>query len=215
VSDFYYNSWRLVPANVVWGVGFLVVLYFSGRAFGLMLLLVPFLALPTAGLFRLAALIVRGDAVALSDAFAAWRAYAGPALAAGLAFTVLATIFVLNVAIGLASGGILGAVLAAFAGWGLLVLGTATLTFWPLLVDPRRADVPLRGRARLAGILVVAFPLRLGVLLLVIGAFLALSTVLFAALLTVSVAVVALVASRYVLPLADRFEGRATELVVE
>jgi uncharacterized membrane protein YesL len=192
-----------------------VLLYFSGRAVGLMLILVPFLALPTAGIFRLAALIVRGDAVALSDAFAAWRAYAGAALAAGFLFTLLATIFVVNIAIGLASGGILGAVLAAFAGWGLLVLGTATLTFWPLLVDPRRADVPLRGRARLAGILVVAFPLRLGVLLLVIGAFLALSTVLFAALLTVSVAVVALVASRYVLPLADRFEGRATELVVD
>jgi hypothetical protein len=215
VSDFYYNSWRMVPANVAWGVGFIVVLYFSGRALGLMLLLVPFLALPTAGLFRLAALIVRGDAVALSDAFDAWRAYAGPAIAAGFLFTVLVTIFVLNVAIGLGSGSIFGAVLAAFAGWGLLVAGTATLTFWPLLVDPRRADVPLRGRARLAGILVVAFPLRLGVLLLVCGAFLALSTVLFAALLTVSVALVALVASRYVLPLADRFEGRATELVVE
>jgi hypothetical protein len=45
----------------------------------------------------------------------------------------------------------------------------------------------------------------------VIVAVLAISTVFFAALFSISVAYVSLVATRYVLPAADRLEGRATK----
>lgn len=213
--DFYYNSWRLVPANVVWGAG-LVLLLFAASIDPLAgLLLSPLLALPTAGLFRLAALITRGDSVALSDAFEAWRLYLRPALAAGAVFTVAAVIFFVNITVGLSSDTFIGAMVAAFAGWGLLVLWTGALAFWPLLVDPRRAEVRMRERLKLAAILVLAFPLRLSALALTLVVLLVLSTIVFAALVTVSIAFCALVASRYILPAADRFEGRATELVLE
>jgi len=173
------------------------------------------MALPTVGVFRLAALIVRGDAVSLSDAFAAWRIYAAPALAAGVVLTALMVVLVLNITIGLVSGNIFGAVLAALAVWGLLVVWGVALCFSPLLVDPRRDDMPIRDRLRLAGVMVLVSPVRMGLLLVLAGAFLAVSAVLFAPLLTVSVAFVSLFATRYVLPAADRLEGRATELVLE
>jgi hypothetical protein len=214
-SDFYYNSWRLVPANIVWGALLVLLMFVASIRPLAALLLFPLLALPTAGVFRMAALIVRGDSVALSDAFEAWRLYLRPALAAGVVFTVLALIFAVNLAVGVASDSFFGAMVAAFAAWGVLVLWTGALAFWPLLVDPRRAELRMRERLRLVAVLVLAFPLRLSALALTLAALVVLSTFVFAALITVSVAFCALVASRYVLPAADRFEGRATELVLE
>ena len=192
----------------------LAILFVASRWLPALLLLAPLHALPTAGLFRLAALIARGDAVALSDAPAGALKYAREALVAGVVLAALTLVFLANIAIGLSTGQILGGVLAAFAGWGLFVLWTGALVFWPLLVDPRREEMTLRERVRLVGLLVVAFPVRLGVLLIVAGIVLAASTILFVALITIAVAFVALVACRYVLPAADRFEGRATELVL-
>ena len=52
--DFYFNSWRLVPANLVWSVLLLAVLFAALVWLPLLLLLVV-LALPTAGMFRIAA----------------------------------------------------------------------------------------------------------------------------------------------------------------
>ncbi len=213
--DFYYNSWRLVPANIVWGVGAMFLLFAVSVRPLAALLLAPLLALPTVGLFRMAALITRGDPVALSDAFEAWRAYLRPVLTAGVLFTVVALVFAVNITVGLASNSFIGAMVAAFAAWGLLVLWTGALAFWPLLVDPRRAEMTMRQRLRLVAILVIAFPLRLSALALTLAVLLVLSAIIFAALITVSIAVCALVASRYILPAADRFEGRATELVLE
>jgi hypothetical protein len=57
---------------------------------------------------------------------------------------------------------------------------------------------------------VVAHPLRVGALALVVGLMLLVSTILFAALLSVSLAFCSLLSCRYVLPLADRLEGRPT-----
>ncbi len=58
-TDYYFNSMRLVSANVVWGAG-LVVIVVVGLVWPLGgLLLLPLLALPTAGIFRMAARIVR------------------------------------------------------------------------------------------------------------------------------------------------------------
>jgi O-antigen ligase len=78
---------------------------------------------------------------------------------------------------------------------------------WVLLVDPDRADDTIGRRLRLAGLLVLAAPGRMGGLGLVLALILIVSTVAFAALLTVSVAYAALVAARFVLPMADRFEA--------
>jgi hypothetical protein len=61
---------------------------------------------------------------------------------------------------------------------------------------------------RLAGVLLLTSPLRVGLLVVLAGAVLAVSAVLFAPLFTVSVAFIALITTRYVLPAVDRLEGR-------
>jgi hypothetical protein len=208
--DFYFHSWRLVPANAIWGAALVGLLLLVTIAPFLALLFLPILAFPTVGLFRLAALIARGEAVAFSDALAAWRLYAGPTLLAGAGLSFVGLVFAVNIFGGLSAGSAIGWGLATFAIWGLLAMAAFASSLWPLLVDPLRADLSVRRRFRLAGLLVLAFPLRLGLLALVLLVILAISTVLFAALLTVSVAYCALVACHYVLPAADRFEGRAS-----
>lgn len=209
-TDFYFNSWRLVPANAVWGVGLVLVIVLGWTRPPLLLVMAPLLAFPTVGIFRLAVLIVRGESVAFSDALAAWRAYFGPTLLAGVAFTGLSIVFLANLTLGATSRSPLGWALATFAAWGLVTLWTGALVFWPLLVDPRRPELSLRQRLRLTSLMVFAFPIRLALLAFAVAVVLVISTFLFAALLTISIAYCALLASRYVLPAADRFEGRAT-----
>lgn len=207
--DFYYHSIRLVAANVVWGIAFTTVF---GLAIGglplIAVLAAPLLAIPWVGVARLAALIVRGEDVNLSDAFEAYRDYLAPALVAGVATVAAGLVFVTNVALGLRSGGVMGWSLATLAAWGIAGTWTFALCLWPILVDPRRSAQPASSKARLAALLVVAFPGRLAVLATVAAVLAAASTVAAAAILTVSVAYVALLSGRYVLPAADRLEAR-------
>ncbi len=207
-SDLYFNSWRLVPANLAWSVCLLAILALAAGVSLLALLLLPLLALPTVGIYRMASLIVRGEPVALSDAFSAWRSFGGPALALGTALLVAGSMFGFNVVTGLLRSDVAGWSLATLAFWGLVVVALAACVAWPILVDPRRETLGARARVRLALLLVLAHPVRFAALSLVLGFIVVVSTVGFAALLTVSVSYVALVAARYVLPAADRLEAR-------
>jgi hypothetical protein len=209
--DIFYNSWRLVPANLVWGLGFVAIALLGLAAPVLGLLLVPLLALPTVGLFRIAALITRGEAVSLADGFTAWRRYLVPTLLAGVAITVGVVVATWDFVGGILSDSLVGWVLGTMAAWGLILVIAIAMAFWPLLVDPARAERRVRDRLRLAGLLVVAYPVRMAALLVVVVVILALSTVAFAALLTISLAYVALVTCRWVLPAADRLELRLAE----
>jgi uncharacterized membrane protein YesL len=211
--DFYFNSWRLVPLNALWGAGLLATIIAGGISPAAYLAGAVLLAFPTVALFRVAALIVRGGPVALSDGPAAWRLFPLETLGAGIVITGLGLVFGANLLLGLVSVTLFGYVLATVAFWSLVVLASAVLVYWPLLVDPARGGRPLRYRLRLTALLVLASPLRFAVLALVLGVLVAISTVLFAALLTITIAYTALVATRYTLPVADRFEGRATQLV--
>jgi hypothetical protein len=209
--DVFYNSWRLVPANIAWGVGFVAIALLGLSAPVLGLLLVPLLALPTVGLFRIAALIARGEAVSLADGFSAWRRYLVPAMLAGVVITIGVVVSTWDFVGGILSDSLVGWVLGTMAAWGLLLVLAVSLAFWPLLVDPARAERPVRERLRLAGLLVVAYPVRMAALLVVVVTILVASTVAFAALVTISMAYVALVSSRWVLPAADRLEERLAE----
>lgn len=72
-ADFYFNSVRLVAANLLWGLG-LILLYVVALIWPIgAIVLAPLLALPTVGIFRMAALIVRGEPVSFRDGLAAWR----------------------------------------------------------------------------------------------------------------------------------------------
>jgi hypothetical protein len=211
--DFFYNSWRLVPANLIWAaVGLGVLAAFVVWPIGGLLAL-ALLALPTAGVFRLAALIVRDRPVSFSDGLSAWRAYFGPAVVGGVALTLLSSLLLFNVSLGFDARDPLGWAFGTAAVWGLLVIWTLAIVFWPLLVDPQREREPVRSRLRLAGLLVLVFPFRFGLLLLLMVVLFVASSIFLAALVTISIAFMALVLARYVLPAADRLEGRRTRLV--
>ena len=117
-------------------------------------------------------------------------------------------------------GGLGGWAFATLAASGLLGIWVVGFPLWILLVDPERADRPLRDRLRLAVLLVLAAPGRmvtLGLLLLIV---LLISTVAFAALLTISVSYVRAgrralrpAAGRSPRDLARRTRGRPRERV--
>lgn len=202
-----------MPANVVWGAGFLGVLalVFVAPLFALPALVL--LSLPTAGVFRLAALIAREQPTAFTDSLDAWRRYLSAALVTGALVGGAVLILTINLLVGLTSGNPVGWMLGTLAAWGLLAIGSVALAFWPLMMDPLREGQPLRGRLWLSGAVVFASPLRYGLLTLVLALIVVASTIAFAALVTVSIAFVALVLCRYVLPAADRLEGRRTTLI--
>jgi uncharacterized membrane protein YesL len=207
--DFYFNSWRLVPANLIWGVLLLVVL--GATAIWLPLAaLTGLLAVPVAGIYRLSALIHRGASVGFSDVITGMRRFGGQALLLGVAATFLAAVFSANIAVGIQIGGIAGGVLSALAAYADLGLAIYLVAAWPIIVDPLREELTLRSRLRLAFLVIAARPGRMLLLTLVVIAVLIVSTVVFAVLVTVAVAYVSLVTTRYVLPAADRVEGRAT-----
>lgn len=206
-TDFYFNSWRLVPANLVWG-SILVVALIAGLGSVIGLAAVVLLAIPVAGLHRMAARVARQQPVAFSDFIEGMRRDALPALVVGTLAAVIALVFTTNVLVGLGDGGPVGWVISALALHGLVALAMFLVAFWPILGDPTREGIGLRARLALAGLTVIGRPGRLFALTAVVGLVLAVSVVLFAALLIVSVAYVSLVASRYVLPLVDEIESR-------
>jgi hypothetical protein len=196
----------------VFGVGLVVVLWIWATAGALAAAIasVP-LALPLAGLFRLGAMATRGRDVNLSDALDPARTSALPVLVAGAAFALTTVVLATNLVAGLLAGAVLAWAIATAAFWGLTVTLAVGFAFWPLAVDPERAAVPFRARARLALLLVLAHPGRMAALAIALVLVLAASTVVFAALVTVSVGFAALVACRYVLPAADRLDRTLQE----
>jgi hypothetical protein len=207
LSDLYFHSWRLVPANVVWSVVMVVVLAASILApVGLAFLAV--LGIPTAGLFRMSARIARGQAVSFWDSIAAWRVGVGSTLLVGGVLALVAVVLTVNLVSGILTQTLVGWAFATLAFWGLVASWLYAWTAWPILVDPRRAHWPARDRLRLAALLVLAHPVRIGAMGIFLLALLVASSVAIVAILTVSVAIAALVSARYVLPAADRLDAR-------
>jgi hypothetical protein len=204
IVDFFGNSWRLVAANLAWGFGLLAILAASSLT-PLVIVLAPVLAVPTAGVFRVAALIVRGEPVAVGDGFRAWLDLGWRALVMGTALLLAGLVFATNLMTGLQDGGLIGWSLATFAGWGLVATGLVAVVAWPLLADPWRRELGLRAVVRLSLLLPLAFPVRFLALLALVAMVLAISTVALVAVLSISLGFAALVCCRYVLPAADRF----------
>lgn len=212
--DFYYNSWRLVPANVAWAAVGLVILAVGGP--GLVGLgLVPFLALPTVGLFAMAARLARGEPTSLNDFGAGIRASWRPALLVAAGSVAAALVCTTNLLTGLGSNEPLGWFVAASAFWGDVGLALGLPAIWSILGDPRRREVALGRRLRLAALVVLVRPRLVAVLGLFAVVLLVVSTILFAALVTVSIAYLALVAARIVLPIADGLEPPSEVAPVE
>ena len=210
LSDFYFNSLRLVAANLVWTAA-VALLWIGFLAAPPVALLAPLIAFPTASLFRIAGLVHRGELASFWDGLAVWRTEAAPILLLGVAIAGCMAVFLVNLWVGIISGSPIGWSLATLAAWGVAVTWLFAWTAWPVLLDPRRADRPVRDRIRIAGLLVIAFPLRFAALGLALAAILLASTLATIALATIGVAFSALVATRYVLPAADRLESQLAE----
>ena len=206
-TDFYFHSWRLLPANVLWAAVALVIV---GLAILVppLLVLTPLAALPVAGIFRIATRIVRGESVSFWDGLSAWRTEMGPALALGAGLVGATTVLGFNLVTGILSDSAPGWGLATLAFWGLVGSWVYAWVAWPILMDPARAADPSRRRLRLAALLLLAHPVRVAGLGIALAVLIVVSTVAVVALVTVSMSFAALVAARYVLPAADRLEAR-------
>jgi hypothetical protein len=207
LGDFYVNSLRLVAANLLWGAT-LIGVWLAFLITPLGVLFLPLLAFPTASIFRIAVLVVRGGPLSLREGLRVWQTDPIPILGLGVVLVSCLAVFLVNIVSGVLGGGVIGWVVATCAAWGAGVAWLVSWTAWPLLLDPSRADRSVRERLRTAVLLVLAYPIRLGMLGAVLAVFVLASTVALIALMTISVAFAALMATRYVLPAADRLEER-------
>jgi uncharacterized membrane protein YesL len=205
--DFYFNSLRFVPANLIWSFGVLAVL-FLGVVWPPALLLGVMVAVPLAGMHRMAALLARGEAASFSDFVEGMRRFGVAAIGVAAGAVITAIVLTTNVATGFGSGDPLGWFLGATALYGDIALAMFLVALWPILVDPRHEAAPLRRRLQLAGLVVIGRPGRLFLLTALIVLVLAIATALFAAIVLVAVGYVSLLATRWVLPAADELEAR-------
>ncbi len=204
-GDFFFNSWRLVPANVLWAAGLVATLIALATLPPLGLVLAILLTVPAAGVFRLAATVTRGGPASFGDALEVWTDQPMRLLGLGAAIVLGGFVLATNVVTGTVSGSPLGWAIATFAGWGLLAGWCWLLCLWPILLDPTRSR-GIVASGRLAALVVLAHPLRLALLGAVLALALVVSAVAFLLLFTVTLSYVALAAARYVLPAADRME---------
>ena len=206
-SDFYFNSLRFVPANLAWAITLLAVL-FAAVIWLPALLLGVLVAVPIAGMHRMAALLTRGEPTSISDFLDGMRRFGLHAAGITAGVAILAAVLVTNVVTGFGSSSPLGWFVGATALWGLVALAMAVIAIWPVLVDPRREDRPLRRRLQLAGLVVIGRPGRLFLLTVLIAVILVASTALLGVIVLVGVAYTSLLATRWVLPAADDLEAR-------
>lgn len=211
VSDFFYNSWRFLAANLILGL-VLVLTGLTSVASPVALLLV-LLAVPVAaGMMRMATRLIRDGHTDFGDFTEIlrrpWRV-----LALGAAQLAVTAVLVADISIASAWQSWPGTFLAVSAGYGLAVLWAFALVAWPLLLDPERDIEGVRPRLRTAFVVMVAHPLRIVLFALLMGGLLLVATVAIAPIITFAVGLAWLAIARYVLPIADRIEGRETLLV--
>ncbi|MCA1569843.1 MAG: hypothetical protein LC798_05875 [Chloroflexi bacterium] len=210
-EDLYYHGVRLVVANIIWGLGAAVTAYAVTQSLVGILALVGMIPL-TIGLMGMATALVRERSVVMSDFLRPIRAKFWRLLALGMAQLGLIAVIVFDLMLGLQLGGIVGLVLAVVAFYTGLAVWLMALTIWPIVTDPERQSEPVRSGVRLGALLVLAHPIRIGLVAIVLGIMALVATILAAAIITFGAAYMALVAAHFALPAADRLEGRPTLL---
>jgi hypothetical protein len=205
--DLYYNFASFIPANVIFGIGLILVIAAiatSPVGWIAVLALVPLIA----GCMALATSLVRDGHTDLGE-FAAQLRRPFPVLALGVAQLGATLVLIVDLVVGAALGFPIGGILLLSALYGLAILWIYAVVAWPIVLDPVRGSEPMVARLRLAAMLMLAHPVRMAVFALLLGVFLGIATVAVAAIVTFGLALACLVAARYVLPAADRLEGRA------
>ena len=208
-ADIYANAIAFLVANLAFGVAFFALLTLWATTGPVALLLTPIVALPWAVAVRIATLAVRREGAGLAPAVRHVARNAGTVLASAAVLALAAFTFVTNLAIALQERGGLGLAFGGISVWGLVIEAMLALAFWPILLDPRRESMRARDRARLAGYVLFASPLRLLFLTIVTAAILTLCVYVIALLPTIAIAVIAATATRVALPASDAVERRS------
>ncbi len=205
VRDLLEHPIPLIAANVTWAIVAVVAwtAWLVSPAAGITASVL--LAWPAAALAGVAGRVVRGVPVGVRDALR-WPIPRAAVPLLGLVATVATLVAIVDLVAALDRDDLVGAAFAPLAAWALLALGVVACVTWPLVGDPMRADMGTRALLRLAT--TVAFVHTLRVLLATLGSavVLAVSAVLIAPFLTVSMGFVALLLCRVVLPLADAYD---------
>jgi hypothetical protein len=211
VEDFYYNSWRFLGANLV--VGTLIVVILLGTMGSVVtLVLLPLVAVPIAGIMRMATRLVRDGHTDFGDFMEVIR-HPAHALVLGTMQSLVVLVLVIDLLVASAWGSWLGTFFLVSALYGFVLLWAYAAVAWPLVLDPERDGEPLRARLRLAAMVLLAHPIRMLTFVAVLGILLLIAGILIAPLLTFAIGLLWLAIARYVLPVADRVEQRPTELV--
>ena len=209
-EDLYFHGVRLVVANLAWGLAAVLTAFLLTRSTPLGLLALAGLLPLTVGLMGMATAVVRERTVVMSDFVRPLRGRLLRLLALGLVQVALVLLAVFDLLLGLQLGGFAGLLLSILAFYTGIAIWVLALVVWPIVADPERLGEPLRSSVRLGALLVLAHPIRMGLLALVLGAMALASIILVAAIITFAAAYLSLAAAHYVLPSADRLEGRAT-----
>ena len=205
VRDLLDHPVALIAANSVWGVVALLAWLAASVSPVLGIAAAMVLVWPTATVSAVAARVVRDEEVTLGHAFR-WP-LGRPAVALlGLVAVIGAVIGGTDIVISLARGDLMGVAFATLAAWGLVALWALACVVWPLLGDPERAGRATADLARIAATVALAHTPRVLAAAALVALGLMVSTVLIAAVLTVSVSIAALLLCRVVLPLADAVE---------
>lgn len=210
-EDLYYHGVRLVVANVIWGFGALVTAFALSRSLLGLLGLLAMVPL-TIGLMGMATTLVRERTVVMTDIVRAVRGRFWKLLGLGLAEFGLIGVAGFDLFLGIQVGGIVGLVLSVAAFYSILALWVLALTVWPIVLDPERRSEPMLSAVRLGALLALAHPVRVGLMAAVAAIIALVSMILAAAIISFAAAYIALVVAHFVLPSADRLEGRPTLL---
>jgi hypothetical protein len=202
-SDFAFNTWRFIGANLVFGLGLLVVVI-TALGWPPAIALLPLLAAPLAGMHRMAALLARGEPAALWDFRDGIRRFGVHAVGVAAAALVAVLVLGTNAVAGFTGPEPVDWFVGVLAAYGLVALTMFLVAAWPLLVDPARDSWRVDERLRAAALLVLARPGRLLALTALVVAILVASTVLLGGIVLVAASFASLVATRWVLPAADQ-----------
>src|SRR4051812_17289928 len=156
-SNFAFNTWRFIGANVVFGAGLILVVVVA-LGWPPAIALLPLLAVPLAGMHRMAALPARGEPASLSDFGEGMRRFGVHAVLIAAAELLAGIVLATNAVAGFTSSEPAGWFVGALATYGLVALAMFAIAAWPLVVDPARDGWHLRIRLRAAALLVMARP---------------------------------------------------------
>ena len=196
---------RFLLANLAWFVTAALTVT-AGASFGPAYVLTALVVPVTCGLVSMAAHAARKDLPRLRHFRAGMRHRFWTHLAIGAAQGLVLAGAAVNIGIGMGGDSLLFALITVVAGY--VALGTVVLAVavWPLLLDPDRRDAGVPALFRLALAVIARRPVRmLAVTAMEVALLAAISEVVVLGMILPSVG--ALIATNFVLPVADRVQG--------